>query len=70
MLRLARVIKEYRWAQRISQKGMAAHLGLDPSAMSRFENGKNLDAVHLATVIKWLLTEETKEGEDENQDTL
>ncbi len=56
MMRLATVVKQYLWAEKLSNKEFADQLGISASSMGRFLNGtKSLDGPHLATLVRWLL---------------
>ncbi len=58
MMRLAIVLRQYLWAEKMSNKEFAEQRGISASSMGRFLNGtKSLDGPHLASLIRWLLEE-------------
>jgi len=55
-MRLLAVLKEYRWATKITVRDMAAQIGVSPATLSRFESGtRGLDGRSLALILRWLL---------------
>lgn len=58
MMNLAIVLKQYLWAQKMSNKEFADQRGISASSVGRFLNGtKSLDGSHLASLVRWLLEE-------------
>ena len=60
---LAKVLEQYLWAQKISQKDFAAKMGMSASSLGRFLRGSHtLDSRHLANLLTWLLGEDDAAG--------
>lgn len=60
-MRLADVLKQYRWATKRTLRDMAAEIGVSHATLNRFEDGRGeLAGETLALVLRWLLTEGTK----------
>ena len=58
MMKLATVVKQYLWAEKLTNKEFAEQLGISASSLGRFLNGtKSLDGHHLASLVRWLLEE-------------
>lgn len=58
MMRLAHVLEQYLWAQKITNKEFAETQGISASSLGRFLRGTHtLDSRHLATLLRWLLEE-------------
>lgn len=56
-MKLCDVLKQYRWATKISARAMAAEIGFSPSTLSRIEGGEVPTGSNLAKVLCWLLRE-------------
>ena len=55
-LRLAHVLKTYRWAEKLTVRQMAAQLGVSAATLNRFEDGRGeLSGECLSKVLRWLL---------------
>lgn len=67
MMRLSKVLREYRWAKRLGFKELAQEIGITPSALTRLEGGKATESSNLTAVFIWLL-EDSLEEEVRNAD--
>lgn len=57
-LRLASVLKTYRWAERITVRELASRIGISAATLNRFEDGRgDLSGECLSKILRWLLTE-------------
>lgn len=61
---LARALKAYRKETGHTLRSAAKLIGVNHNALQRFENGHPLDGKNLATIIKWLLSGDLKNGKD------
>lgn len=61
-MRLAEVLREYRWALRIGVRDMAKEIGISSATLSRIENGNNCDAKSLTKIMVWLFSSPTTKG--------
>lgn len=55
---LGKVLADYRYANRMGGRELAKTVGISNATLSRIENGKSGDAVTLARLITWLLSEQ------------
>lgn len=54
---VGKVIAGYRKAENISVRELAARIGVEHSALWRFEQGKPIKTKLWVAIVKWLLTE-------------
>jgi DNA-binding XRE family transcriptional regulator len=59
MKHLAKLIRNWRWMERITAREAAEQIGLSPSTYSRLERGCPVDGGTLAIVLTWLLKPDT-----------
>ncbi len=58
-MRLATVLREYRWATKKGVRELAAEIGMSYTTLSRIENHKgDPDGTSLSKILVWLLGEE------------
>lgn len=58
MMNLSTVVKQYLWAQGLSQKEFAEARGIPASSLGRFLRGTHaLESKHLVSLLKWLMEE-------------
>jgi hypothetical protein len=55
-MQLSEVLKQWRWAKKISVREAAKLIGIGFSTLSRVENGEDPGGESLAAILKWLLT--------------
>lgn len=58
-MRLAKLIREYLWATKTSQRAFGEKIGWPTHTVNRFVTGRSIDGTNLATLLRWLLEEET-----------
>ena len=58
---LAEVLKQWRWASKLSTRDAAKKIGITNSTYWRLERGHPCDGKTLATVITWLLKERNRD---------
>lgn len=58
MLRLAEVIREYRYAKRVPQSRMAELLGFTGPTLSNIETGHMPSGRNLAAMLRWVMAED------------
>ena len=56
-LKLAEVLKQWRYGARLSVRAAAHDIGIGYSTLSRVENGEWPDGRTLAIILRWLLSE-------------
>ena len=54
-LNIGKVIKGWRWANKIGIREGAQRIGLRTSTLCRLEQGKEISGANLAQVVRWLL---------------
>lgn len=59
-MNLARLIEARRVVDKESIRTFAKRLGIETTALWRFEQGKHVDARNLAAIIKWCLSKADK----------
>ena len=57
-MRIAIVLRRYRAITEKTTRELAAEIGIGASTYSRIERGEGMDGETLATILKWLLSEE------------
>ena len=62
-MNLGCVLKQWRWAEKLTTRDAALWIGIKNSTYSRIERGYPMDGKTLATIITWLLERERKSGE-------
>lgn len=56
-MRLAHVLKTYRWAEKLTVRDMAKRLGVSAATLNRFEDGRGeMSGECMAKVLRWLLS--------------
>jgi cytoskeletal protein RodZ len=53
---LAQLIRDHRERHHLSLRAMARKIGIDYSALRRFENGRNIQQCHWSVILKWLFS--------------
>jgi transcriptional regulator with XRE-family HTH domain len=59
-MKLCNVLAGYRRNAGLSVRALALEIGINHSALNRFENGEEISSENLKTIIKWLLSDEEK----------
>jgi len=54
-MNLCEVIRQYRWAEKLSVRDCAFNIGIGYNTLHRLEHGKEISSAHLAQVIRWML---------------
>lgn len=54
-LNLARVIRQWRWAEKKTLEQAAAEIGISEMTLQRFENEKTPSGETLRAILDWLL---------------
>ena len=62
-MNLNHVLKQWRWAERITVREAAKVLGTSAATLSRFERGEDCDSVTLSRILRWLLAERSTSSE-------
>jgi transcriptional regulator with XRE-family HTH domain len=55
-MKIAEVLKAWRWNEHLTIKDAAAQSGIDKQVWLRLENGKPVNESNLAAVLRWLLS--------------
>ena len=58
-MKAAEVIKKYRIMNEMSQRKLADEIGVDHSTFCRFENGEDISARTMMSIINWLFEDAT-----------
>ena len=61
-MNLSRLLRQWRYAERLDLKDAALLIGINPSTLARFERGQIPGGDTLATIVTWLL-EKKKESQ-------
>ena len=61
MLRISALVKDYRIRRGLSVKEMGRRLGVSAATVSRLENGKEVSGVTVIALMKWSLTDVSRE---------
>lgn len=58
-MRLADVLKQYRWATKRTVRDLAREIGVSHATLNRFEDGRGeLSGETLALILRWLMAKE------------
>ena len=57
-MNLSRLLRQWRYAERLDLKDAARLIGINPSTLSRFERGQIPGGDTLAKIVTWLLKSE------------
>lgn len=55
MSNLSRVLREYRWASKMSVRELAKRIGFSAATLCRIENGEEMDGQSLRKILLWLM---------------
>jgi ribosome-binding protein aMBF1 (putative translation factor) len=56
-MKLCHVLAGYRRNAGLSTRALAVEIGINHSALHRFENGEEISSENLKTIFKWLLSD-------------
>lgn len=56
-MNLNEVLKEWRWAKKLTTRQFAKMIGSSAATISRIERGENCDGETIAKILRWLFTE-------------
>jgi hypothetical protein len=62
-MKLRHVLSGYRRNSGLSLRAMAVEIGVQFTALQRFETGKEISAENFARILRWLLSETEVEKE-------
>lgn len=65
-MNLNRVLREWRYAARITVRQAAREIGLSPATLNRFERGENCDSGTMASIFRWLLADSKQAAPNES----
>ena len=60
-MQLCDVLKQWRWAERLSVREAAKVIGVSSSTLNRFENGKPADQETIVRIMLWLFDGQRRE---------
>lgn len=69
-MRIGRIIKDWRWANRVNIRDMAKELGVSHSTLSRLESGENMDGETLGRILQWMLEPDPKPAQKKKQNEM
>lgn len=55
-MNLAAVLKQWRWASKLTLRDAAKQIGVSHTTLLRIENGQAADSKNLSAVLRWLLS--------------
>lgn len=59
-MRIGKVLADYRYANRMGVRALAAEIGISAATMNRIELGNSCDSRSFSKVMLWLFTDESK----------
>lgn len=67
-MRLSKVMREYLWVTKTSQRAFGEQIGWGSHTVNRFVTGQAVDGAHLAILLRWLLEAESTDREQTSTD--
>ncbi len=67
MIKLCKILNRYRLAENIPLRDLAREIGIDYTALARFESGRAAQEANLAKIVIWLFSEASSHGDQQRR---